>query len=148
MQIAQIFIHSWMDKETVAYPYNWMLVCLLNCSSCVRLYDSMDWSLTGSSDCGISQARILEWVAMPSSRGSSRPRDRTQGSNPGLLHCRQWSPYNGIVPTNEEKHIVDICTNWMNIKIIIRNETNQMKSESTLSDIIYIKFYKMQTNLQ
>ena len=26
---------------------------------------------------GILQARILEWVAMPSSRGSSRPRDRT-----------------------------------------------------------------------
>ena len=32
---------------------------------------------------GILQARILEWVAMPSSRGSS------QGSNPGLQHCRQ-----------------------------------------------------------
>ena len=32
---------------------------------------------------GILQARILEWVAMPSSRGSS------QGLNPGLLHCRQ-----------------------------------------------------------
>ena len=27
---------------------------------------------------GILQARILEWVAMPSSRGSSQPRDRTQ----------------------------------------------------------------------
>ena len=29
---------------------------------------------------GILQARILEWVAMPSSRGSSQPRDRTQVS--------------------------------------------------------------------
>ena len=29
---------------------------------------------------GILQARILEWVAMPSSRGSSRPRDQTQVS--------------------------------------------------------------------
>ena len=28
----------------------------------------------------ILQARILEWVAMPSSRGSSQPSDRTQGS--------------------------------------------------------------------
>ena len=27
---------------------------------------------------GIVQARILEWVAMPSSKGSSQPRDRTQ----------------------------------------------------------------------
>ena len=34
---------------------------------------------------GILQARILEWVAFPFSRGSSP----TQGLNPGLLHCRQ-----------------------------------------------------------
>ena len=34
-----------------------------------------DWSLPGSSVHGILQARILEWVAMPSSRVSFRPRD-------------------------------------------------------------------------
>ena len=38
---------------------------------------------------GILQARILKWVAVPFSRGSSQPRDQTQGSNPGLQHCRQ-----------------------------------------------------------
>ena len=38
----------------------------------------MDCSPLDSSVHGISQARILEWVAMPSSRGSSRPRDQTQ----------------------------------------------------------------------
>ena len=43
----------------------------------------MDYNLPGSSVCGILQARILEWVAMPSSRGSSRPRDPTYA---GLLH--------------------------------------------------------------
>ena len=37
---------------------------------------------------GILQAIILEWVSMPSSRGNSQPRDWTQVSNPGLLHCR------------------------------------------------------------
>ena len=36
---------------------------------------------------GILQARILEWVAMPSSRGSSQV--SIQVSNPGLPHCRQ-----------------------------------------------------------
>ena len=40
----------------------------------------MDCSLTGSSVPRILQARILEWVAMPSSRGSSWPRDQTQVS--------------------------------------------------------------------
>ena len=39
--------------------------------SCPTLFDSMDCSLPGSSVHGIFQARILEWVAMPSSRGSS-----------------------------------------------------------------------------
>ena len=38
---------------------------------------------------GILQARIPEWVAMPSSRGSSQPRDRTRVSNPGLPHSQQ-----------------------------------------------------------
>ena len=40
----------------------------------------MDYNLPGSSVHGILQARILEWVAKPSSRGSSWPRDRTQVS--------------------------------------------------------------------
>ena len=40
----------------------------------------MDCSLPGSSVHGISQARVLEWVAIPFCRGSSRPRDQTQFS--------------------------------------------------------------------
>ena len=44
---------------------------------CLTLCDSMDCSPPGSSVHGILQARVLEWVAMPSSRGSSRPRDPT-----------------------------------------------------------------------
>ena len=47
--------------------------------SCQILCDSMDCSLPGSSVHGILQARMLEWVAISSSRGSSRPRDRTPG---------------------------------------------------------------------
>ena len=45
---------------------------------CPTLWDPMDYSLPGSSVHGILQARILEWVAIPFSRGSSWPRDRTQ----------------------------------------------------------------------
>ena len=45
--------------------------------SCPTLYISMDYSQLVSSVHGILQARILEWVASPSSRGSSPPRDRT-----------------------------------------------------------------------
>ena len=39
--------------------------------SCLTLCDAMDYSLPGSSVHGILQAGILEWVAMPFSRGSS-----------------------------------------------------------------------------
>ena len=44
------------------------------------LCNPVDCSLPGSSVHGILQARILEWVAISFSRGSSRPRDRTQVS--------------------------------------------------------------------
>ena len=45
--------------------------------SCPTLSDPVDCSLPGSSVHGILQARILEWIAIPFSRGSSRPRNRT-----------------------------------------------------------------------
>ena len=48
--------------------------------SCLTLCDPVDCSLRGSSIHGIFQAIVLEWVAISVSRGSSRPRDRTQVS--------------------------------------------------------------------
>ena len=47
---------------------------------CPTLCDFMDWSLPGSSARGLFQARILEQVAIPFSRGSSQPREQTQVS--------------------------------------------------------------------
>ena len=48
---------------------------------CPTLCDPMNCSLPDSSVHGISQARMLEWVAIPFSRGgSSQPRERTQVS--------------------------------------------------------------------
>ena len=52
--------------------------------SCPTLFNSMDCSLPASSVHGILQARILEWVAISFSRGSSQPRDQTRS-----LACRQ-----------------------------------------------------------
>ena len=54
------------------------VVCMLSRFSRVRLCYPIDYSPRGSSDHGILQARILEWVDMPSSWGSSRPTDWTQ----------------------------------------------------------------------
>ena len=52
-------------------------VCAKSLQSCLALSDPVDCNLPGSSVHGILQAKILEWVSMPSSRGSSRPRDQT-----------------------------------------------------------------------
>ena len=60
---------------------NTIIVLCLVAQSCLTLCNPTDCSPTGSSIHGILQATILEWVAMPSSRGSSQPRDRTQVSH-------------------------------------------------------------------
>ena len=55
-------------------------MCGLVAQSCPTLCSPMNCSLSGSSIHGILQARILEWIAIPFSRGSSCPKDRTQVS--------------------------------------------------------------------
>ena len=64
-----------------SYNYlSWKKVKLLVTQLCPRLCNPMDYSLPGSSVHGILQARILEWIAISFSGGSSWPRDRTQVS--------------------------------------------------------------------
>ena len=53
-----------------------MKVEILVTQSCLSLCNPIDCSLPGSSVRGILQARILEWISIPLSRGSSLPRDR------------------------------------------------------------------------
>ena len=60
-------------------------MCVLVAQACPTLCNPMDFSHPGSSVHGILQAEILEWVGIPFSKVSSL----TQGSNPGLRHCRQ-----------------------------------------------------------
>ena len=65
--------HDYHFPESKAgHPHHWQHFCFLCCAqSCLPL---------GSSVHGIFQVRILEWVAIPSSRGSSQPRGRTRVS--------------------------------------------------------------------
>ena len=60
-----------------------MYVLGLVAQSCLTLCNPMNSSVAHQAplSMGILQARTLEWVAMPSSRGSSRPRDGTQVSH-------------------------------------------------------------------
>ena len=69
-------------------------VCLLT-QLCLTLCDPVDCSLPGSSVRGILQARILEWVAMSSSRESSQSRARTQVSSTAGGFFTIWVSHQG-----------------------------------------------------
>ena len=60
-----------------------LVCCCLVAKFCLTLLQLMDCSLPDSSVHGILQARILEWVAISFSRGSSQPKE---WMNPHLLH--------------------------------------------------------------
>ena len=72
-------------------PQDAKCVCAKSLQLCPTLCNPMDYSPPGSSVHGVLQAGILEWVAMPSSRGSSRLRDRTQISYVSCIG--RWVPY-------------------------------------------------------
>ena len=66
--------------------YQIMCVSTVCAQSCLKLCDPLGYSPLGSSVHGILQARILQWVAISFSRGSSQ----TQGSNPHPLCLLHW----------------------------------------------------------
>ena len=75
--------HSYPTKNPMPIALSLQLFsnnkdCVLVTQSSLTLGNPMDCSPPGSSVHGISQARILEWVAISYSRGSSRCRDRTR----------------------------------------------------------------------
>ena len=70
--------------DSTFYSFNKRGVSVLCCAkllqSCLTVCDPIDYSPPSSSAHGVLQARILEWVAISSSRGSSQPRDQTHVS--------------------------------------------------------------------
>ena len=66
-------------------------VNVLVAQSCLTLCDSMGYTVHG-----ILQARILEWGAFPSSRGSSQTRDHTQASSRGSSRPRDHTQVSRI----------------------------------------------------
>ena len=84
-------------------------ICCSVAKSCPTLCDPIDCSMPGSSVHGISQARILEWVAISFSKGSSRPRDWTRVSCFGrwiLCHWATWETplkYSGLLNSRRKR---------------------------------------------
>ena len=91
MSVLFIKILLW-SNQVAAY------VCLVT-QSCPILCNPMDCSLPGSSVHGILQARIMEWVAMLSSRGSSQPRNWIQVSCIASGFFTDWATKEAQVAT-------------------------------------------------
>ena len=112
------------DLKTESRCRKWPLTpnyinCSLVAQSCPTLCNPMDCRTLGSSIHGISQARILEWVAISFLRGSSQPRDRTCVSNIAVRFFTQTMQIRGhhsktgeqvSFQNNRSKEIIIIIT--------------------------------------
>ena len=80
-----------------------------------------------SSDHGIFQATILEWVAISYSRGSSRPRDWTHISYISpigrqiLYHCTTWEALKRCLPDSDLNRIYRIDLQFSLLRVIVPN---------------------------
>ena len=120
---------SWQCLETVC-------ACMLakSLQSCSTLCHPINCRPPGSSVRGILQARILEWVLMPSSRGSSYPRDQTHiscgscvaagatGEAPEAVSVSQFScsvMSDSMTPwTAARQASLSITNSWISAKLI------------------------------
>ena len=111
--LTQLFSKDWSmfwsyPSAMQTHKSNQDLLAWMHAQSCPTLHDPTDCRLPGYSDRGVFQARILEWVALSCSRGSSPP-----GIEPlsfcisctgrwVLYHCATWeTPFVGLVGGKE-----------------------------------------------
>ena len=96
-----------------------LITCVCACSVVCHIQffvTPMDCSLSGSSVHGILQARILEWVAISSSRRSSRPKDWTRVSCTGRWILYHWAIRKA--PESYHKLIFSLRLTWVGFSIL------------------------------
>ena len=139
-----------MDKENVlcTIVYTHMCVCS-HLLSCVQVCNPMDYNLLGAPVHENFQARILEWVAISFSRGSSL----TQGSSPCLLHLppsqvnslpavSPWKPHiyiQWILSGKKWNEVLTDATTWMNLENICYMKEDSHKRPS----IVWLHLYEL-----
>ena len=116
--VLDIWMDSWIVLLAHSTPRVSLCMYTESLQLCPTLCDPMDCSLPGSSVRVILQARIPEWVAMPSFRGSSQPRDRTQFSSVSCIASRffiHWANL-GRPPASQQTLFLSLklikITNW------------------------------------
>ena len=130
---------EWIKKlHTCVYQYWKWKVKMKVARLCPTLCDPMNYTVHG-----IRQARILEWVAVPFSRGSSQPRDQIQLSHIAGKFSTSWATrkaHMSILFSHKEERNLAIC-NMGDFKGIMLNEISQTEEDKycTISFISGIK---------
>ena len=107
---SSLFIHLLMDTQ-VASIYS-LCMYVMCPQSCLTLCNPMDCNPPGSSVYGIFQARILEWVAISYSVGSSQPRDQTHVSCVSCIGRQILYHYATWEATDLEEHRMVESDDW------------------------------------
>ena len=108
-----------------------VVLCLVT-QSCLTLCNHVDCYLPGSSVHGILQARILQWVVIPFSRGSSQPRDRKPRSSSLQVASLPSEPPGKPLT---ERIISNLCTHFLCF-LTSRTEKDSSVSQRK-SDLIF-----------
>ena len=129
-------------------PVIWIVVSLdvlwVCAQSCPSLWDPMDHSLPWSYVFGIFQARIMEWIAMPFSRGSSRPRIKPMVlTSPGISRpgskCAAWQMH-ALTSPQSSVHLYVVGRVQLHSVLVFHTGTS-----SVLACVIFYLFlYRMQ----
>ena len=107
--------------------------------TCLNLFDPMDCNPPGSSVHGILQARILEWVAIPFSRGSSQPRDWTQVSCIAGRFFTVWAAWKPFEP---QPHVKQYMARNKSVILPALSSNSSHKVKQTLNGSLQAKWTK------
>ena len=119
-----------------------MVVCVLVAQSCLTLCNPMDCRPPGFSVHGILQARILQWVATPFSRGSSWPRDWTEVSGIAGRFFTIWATWEAPIKGGAEAKIPVFSDSGLNLSTTQPNTTKNILKyiRSSIYDVNFLRW--------
>ena len=132
MQLETSDQEKW-ERERPLNPTYTHHISLLSHSVISDSVDCMDCSPPGSSVHGILQARTLEWVAMPSSRGSSPLKDRT------CISCVSCNA-GGFFPAKPLGKPGEVYPGILH-KVVLKQKSNKIMFSSKIIHIPYLSIY-------